>query len=98
MTEGIKPGIIACSHHLGRWRLSDSDNLNKGMSNLVELKENQEGHHRLKVKEQGGGGKVVIQIQREFGGKMLVFTKTLPMVFIQILIVVPIVGYSVQFL
>tara|TARA_Y100001954_G_scaffold132461_1_gene141553 strand:+ start:3555 stop:6341 length:2787 start_codon:yes stop_codon:yes gene_type:complete len=57
VTEGIKPGIIACSHHLGRWRLSDSDNLNKGMSNLVELKENQEGHHRLKVKEQGGGWK-----------------------------------------
>ena len=22
VTEGIKPGVIACSHHLGRWRLA----------------------------------------------------------------------------
>ena len=54
VTEGIKPGVVACSHHLGRWRLSESENIGKGMANLVELKENEEGHHRLKVKEQGG--------------------------------------------
>ncbi len=23
VTEGIRPGVVACSHHLGRWRLSD---------------------------------------------------------------------------
>ena len=23
VTEGIKPGVIAMSHHLGRWRLQD---------------------------------------------------------------------------
>ncbi len=23
VTEGMRPGIIACSHHLGRWRLND---------------------------------------------------------------------------
>jgi len=23
VTEGIKPGIVACSHHMGRWKLSD---------------------------------------------------------------------------
>ena len=23
ITEGIRPGIVACSHHLGRWRLFD---------------------------------------------------------------------------
>ncbi len=23
MTEGIKPGIVACSHHMGRWKLKD---------------------------------------------------------------------------
>jgi anaerobic selenocysteine-containing dehydrogenase len=23
VTEGIKPGIVACSHHMGRWRLHD---------------------------------------------------------------------------
>src|SRR5439155_9721323 len=23
VTEGIRPGVIACSHHLGRWRLKE---------------------------------------------------------------------------
>ena len=23
VTEGMRPGVVACSHHLGRWRLSD---------------------------------------------------------------------------
>lgn len=23
ITEGIRPGVVACSHHMGRWRLSD---------------------------------------------------------------------------
>src|SRR5690606_37951600 len=22
-TEGIRPGVVACSHHMGRWRLAD---------------------------------------------------------------------------
>ncbi len=40
VTEGIKPGIVACSHHLGRWRLSDGDQrLNRGASGLAELEE-----------------------------------------------------------
>jgi anaerobic selenocysteine-containing dehydrogenase len=25
VTEGIKPGIVACSHHMGRWKLQDTD-------------------------------------------------------------------------
>jgi anaerobic selenocysteine-containing dehydrogenase len=24
VTEGIRPGVVACSHHMGRWKLSDS--------------------------------------------------------------------------
>ncbi|MFQ5703730.1 MAG: molybdopterin-dependent oxidoreductase [Gemmatimonadales bacterium] len=24
VTEGIRPGIVACSHHMGRWKLSES--------------------------------------------------------------------------
>jgi anaerobic selenocysteine-containing dehydrogenase len=23
VTEGIRPGIVACSHHMGRWKLTD---------------------------------------------------------------------------
>ncbi|MEE2743597.1 MAG: molybdopterin-dependent oxidoreductase [Bdellovibrionota bacterium] len=53
VTEGIKPGIVACSHHLGRWRLSESENIGAGMANLVGLKE-EEGKHQLSIKEQGG--------------------------------------------
>ncbi len=25
VTEGIKPGVVACSHHMGRWKLSDGE-------------------------------------------------------------------------
>jgi anaerobic selenocysteine-containing dehydrogenase len=25
VTEGIKPGVVACSHHMGRWKLSDTE-------------------------------------------------------------------------
>ncbi|MEX1055642.1 MAG: molybdopterin dinucleotide binding domain-containing protein, partial [Rhodothermales bacterium] len=39
VTEGIKPGIIAMSHHLGRWRLKEGEGVNRQASNLVELKE-----------------------------------------------------------
>jgi anaerobic selenocysteine-containing dehydrogenase len=39
VTEGIKPGVIAMSHHLGRWRLKEQEGIGSGMSNLVELDE-----------------------------------------------------------
>jgi len=39
VTEGIRPGVIACSHHLGRWRLAEGDGTNRIASALVELKE-----------------------------------------------------------
>jgi anaerobic selenocysteine-containing dehydrogenase len=37
ITEGIKPGVIAMSHHLGRWRLQEDQGLSKGSSNLASL-------------------------------------------------------------
>ena len=49
ITEGIKPGIIAMSHHLGRWRLKESEGLSRGASNLVELGDTKEGVHSLTV-------------------------------------------------
>ena len=39
VTEGIRPGVIACSHHLGRWRLAEGDGTSRIASALVELKE-----------------------------------------------------------
>jgi len=49
VTEGIKPGIIAMSHHLGRWRLQEDCGVNPGMSNLVSLDEDASGQHRLNI-------------------------------------------------
>jgi anaerobic selenocysteine-containing dehydrogenase len=49
LTEGIKPGIIAMSHHLGRWRLRDSDGVNRGMSGLAQLDESPSGEHKLRM-------------------------------------------------
>jgi anaerobic selenocysteine-containing dehydrogenase len=53
VTEGIKPGIVAMSHHLGRWRLQEDQGLNIGTSNLASLDEDGEGGHSMRV-EHGG--------------------------------------------
>jgi len=39
VTEGIKPGVIAMSHHLGRWRLQEAGGINPGMSALAQLEQ-----------------------------------------------------------
>ena len=48
LTEGIKPGVIAMSHHLGRWRLEEGSGVGRGASNLVRLHE-EDNTHRLQV-------------------------------------------------
>ncbi|PRQ05525.1 Polysulfide reductase chain A precursor [Enhygromyxa salina] len=53
MTEGIKPGIIAMSHHLGRWRLADDAGGNPGMTALAQLDEDGQGGHTLNILEHG---------------------------------------------
>jgi len=35
VTEGIRPGVVACSHHMGRWRLQDAGQ--RQMSATVSL-------------------------------------------------------------
>jgi anaerobic selenocysteine-containing dehydrogenase len=49
VTEGIKPGVIAMSHHLGRWRLQEQNNINPGMSNLAEMEEDGRGGYKLNI-------------------------------------------------
>jgi anaerobic selenocysteine-containing dehydrogenase len=46
VTEGIRPGVVACSHHLGRWRLADAEGTNRIASALVRLEET-EGSWKL---------------------------------------------------
>ena len=48
VTEGIKPGVIAMSHHLGRWRLQDDLGVNPGMSNVATLEESG-SEHKLNI-------------------------------------------------
>ena len=40
VTEGIRPGVIACSHHLGRWRLHPDHGSDRWNSSLVRLEKN----------------------------------------------------------
>jgi len=49
VTEGIKPGIIAMSHHLGRWRLQEDAGGNKGTTALADLAEDGKGGHTLRM-------------------------------------------------
>ena len=39
-----QPGVIAMSHHLGRWRFQETG-VNPGMSNLAQLAEDGQGGH-----------------------------------------------------
>src|SRR5690606_5679856 len=52
VTEGIKPGILAMSHHLGRWRLAQNSGGNPGMTALAELSQKGDEHH-LELKSGG---------------------------------------------
>ena len=42
-TEGIRPGVVAASHHLGRWRLSDEAGNERWSSALVDLSRTETG-------------------------------------------------------
>jgi anaerobic selenocysteine-containing dehydrogenase len=39
VTEGIRPGVIACSHHMGRWRLQPEKGTDRWCSALVRIEE-----------------------------------------------------------
>jgi anaerobic selenocysteine-containing dehydrogenase len=47
VTEGIRPGVIACSHHLGRWRLAEGGGTNRIASAVVNLSEH-DGEWKLR--------------------------------------------------
>ncbi len=40
VTEGIKPGIVACSHHMGRWKLKDAAGERQMMATVSLAHEN----------------------------------------------------------
>jgi len=48
VTESIRPGVIACSHHLGRWRLAESTGGGRWSTALVDLERTAPGHWRMR--------------------------------------------------
>ena len=43
ITEGIRPGVVACSHHMGRWRLADGPRGAGGLMATVDLRSGEDG-------------------------------------------------------
>ncbi len=43
VTEGIRPGVVACSHHLGRWRLQEETGGPRWSTALVDLQQLEPG-------------------------------------------------------
>lgn len=51
VTESIRPGIVACSHHLGRWRLSKETGGDRWSTALADLQQVAPGQWRLRQLE-----------------------------------------------
>ena len=48
-TEGMRPGVVACSHHIGRWRRSQDPEANRWATNLVDIQEQGSGKWKMNV-------------------------------------------------
>jgi hypothetical protein len=51
VTEGIRPGVVACSHHLGRWRrLQDPPN-SRWSGSVVAVEQLEGGRWRMRTQQ-----------------------------------------------
>jgi anaerobic selenocysteine-containing dehydrogenase len=48
VTEGLRPGVVACSHHLGRWRVNKDDRVERLSSAWVDLRETGKGQWKMR--------------------------------------------------
>jgi anaerobic selenocysteine-containing dehydrogenase len=48
VTESIRPGVVACSHHLGRWRLTETAGGERWSTALVDLVHEAPGKWRMR--------------------------------------------------
>jgi anaerobic selenocysteine-containing dehydrogenase len=48
VTEGLMPGVVACSHHLGRWRVNKENEVERMSSAWVDLKEVGKGQWKMR--------------------------------------------------
>ncbi|MHC5021665.1 MAG: molybdopterin dinucleotide binding domain-containing protein, partial [Planctomycetota bacterium] len=53
VTEGIHPGVVGCSHHVGRWRLFKDVGGQKQASSLVDM---EWGEHTVRFRQKQGVG------------------------------------------
>lgn len=49
VTEGMKPGVIACSHHIGRWRRPQDKIGNRWATNTVAIENNGKGQWKMQT-------------------------------------------------
>jgi anaerobic selenocysteine-containing dehydrogenase len=48
VTEGIRPGVVAMSHHLGRWRLQEDQGGARAASSLVRIARGDNGRYEMR--------------------------------------------------
>jgi anaerobic selenocysteine-containing dehydrogenase len=48
VTEGIRPGVVAMSHHLGRWRLDESQGGSRNATALVKIQKDPDGRYTMR--------------------------------------------------
>lgn len=48
VTEGMKPGVVACSHHLGRWRRQQDAPGNRWATNPVVIENSEPGQWKMR--------------------------------------------------
>lgn len=48
VTEGIRPGVVACSHHLGRWRRPQDPPNSRWSGSVVQIDELEAGKWRMR--------------------------------------------------
>ncbi|MDH4121901.1 MAG: molybdopterin-dependent oxidoreductase [Deltaproteobacteria bacterium] len=47
VSESVKPGVVACSHHIGRWKLENGPQANSWAANTVRIQESAPGQWKL---------------------------------------------------
>jgi len=52
LTEGIRPGVVACSHHLGRWRRPQDGSANRWSASVVDV--SQPGPGKWMIRQRTG--------------------------------------------
>jgi anaerobic selenocysteine-containing dehydrogenase len=51
VTEGMRPSVVACSHHIGRWRRAQDASNNRWSTNQVRISEEAPGRWKMRVEE-----------------------------------------------